>query len=321
MGVFACFGLMAVARLRTAKVIDPSAKAPPVPKTGDEPAPPFVRPPVTDGAVAWHERYRETRWRKTPAPWENVRWQVLVGIGVVICAHLVRWLLPNADDEVARVVVGACVWVMGLVALFAASGRAAAAVAREREKDTLEGLMLTGLGCREILRQKWLGCVTALVPLYVVMLGAMAAGVVTGTLHPASAVLVALTVPVHAGFAASLGLNFSVRAKNPARAGWVMWVTVLGVAWASSLPIVAVFQALGEPDALQGPLAVALIPPGATGAMLMALNEAAFQPSRPDEAVRLLVAAVIGTLMYAGMGRALFDLAVRRFEREWGERQ
>ncbi|HUR53832.1 MAG TPA: hypothetical protein VMZ71_06855 [Gemmataceae bacterium] len=317
MGAFACFGLMAVSRLRQAKVVEPSPRPLVIGAKHGDKAAPFVRPPVTDDPVSWHERHRETKLRTLPEPWSNARWQLLAGIAFVIVAHVMQAVIPRAEEQLAKAVVGVIVWGMGLVVLHTASGRAAATVAREREKDTLEGLMLTGLGCREILRQKWLGCVTAIAPVYVVMLGAMAAGVVTGVMHPASAVLVALTVPVHAALAAGLGLVFSVRAKNPARAGWLMWMTVIGVVWLASIPIGACLSRTHAGAGFQAPLLVALIPPGATGAMLMAFEPAVLQPSRPWEAIALITGAVGGTVFYGFVARWLWLLAVRRLESEW----
>jgi ABC-type Na+ efflux pump permease subunit len=313
----AVFGLLAVSRLRSWKVNDPNPRPLVI---GKSIAPDkLVRPPVTDDAVTWHELYRETKLRTLPNQRTVLRALFVTGVSFTLTGHAIQALYGEPMEKWANVVVGMVAWGLGLVVLLAASGRAATTVAREREKDTLEALMLTGLGCREILRQKWRGCVGALVPVYVVLLGTLAAAVVTLAIHPLAAVLVAITIPVHAGFAASLGLSFSVQAKNATRAVWTMWVTVLGVAWVASIPVVAMFQALGEPQFLPGPVAVLLIPPAAVGAELVAFESL---PSlRPWEGPLLAAVAAAGTALYAWLGYLLWRAAVRMFEREWETRR
>jgi ABC-type transport system involved in multi-copper enzyme maturation permease subunit len=317
MSAFACFGLMAVARLRQAKVVDVSAKSPHAPAASAKPAPRFVRPPVTDEPVAWHERYRETKLRALPEPWSNARWQFAGGIVVVVLAHTLPMMMPRADEEAPKIIVLFVVWVMGIIALLGASGKASATVARERERDTLEGLMLTGLGCREILRQKWLGCVRSFTGLGVVLLGTLTGGVIAGVIHPASALLLAVAVTVHATVGASVGLVFSVVSKTPAKAARKMWLTVIGTLWAGSIPVIGIMNAVQASETEAGIVAVVVFPPGATGAILWAFEGLGRNSHRQWEFVGLLVAAIAGTVVYAALAKGTFALAVWRFEREW----
>src|SRR5205823_6110717 len=135
-----------------------------------------ARPPVWDESVAWYETYRGSRVLFSPNWRKDFGWHVVLGALLVPVLHLVPVVLPRAEPQLGRALVGLAVWGMALGATMAAAIRANVSVAWEREKGTFEALMLTGLGCREILRQKWRGCVGVLTGLYGVQLGAMAAG-------------------------------------------------------------------------------------------------------------------------------------------------
>ena len=60
---------------------------------------------------------------------------------------------------------------------------------------------------------------------------------------------------------------------------------------------------------------------GAMVAVLWAIDELRKDSHRRWVFVGFLVAAVAGTVAYAGLARAMFGLAVWRFEREWEGRR
>src|SRR5262249_44233239 len=155
-------------------------------------------------------------WRK------ELKFAAVAGVMIALLAHLLM-LHPRINWGVVRIVVSFAAWGVVLGGLISLTARAVMTVAREREKGTLEALILTGLGCREILRQKWLGCVLFHRPMVGFLGGVMAACLMTFTMHPVSVLCLLALLPAHVVFVASLGLYFSVQAKTVTGANLRMW--------------------------------------------------------------------------------------------------
>jgi len=227
-GVFFLFGLRAMQRLRTAipwKVAEKQKATAQKVDAPDRPSPPkpTFRPPIGEWPVFWLERYgqlssaqmRYTAWY-TPKKYGVFG---VFAIGVLIGVRVIDPYFPkNEPIEITRVVLGFGIWVLTFMSLLPAAVRGARCVARERAADTLEGLLLTGLTPREILFQKWLGCVTADLPIFWIAITLSVAGTVTGIVFPLVPFVLMLTVPVYTSVAAAIGVYFSVRAKTPSAA-------------------------------------------------------------------------------------------------------
>jgi ABC-type transport system involved in multi-copper enzyme maturation permease subunit len=324
LGVGALFGLMAVSRLRTAKVLipaDPKLGQPTGAETGPAATPrrPVTRPPVWDDSVLWYEVYRSPSPLVSPDWREEIGRHAILGVVLIVLLHLVSHLIPGPTPEIARGLIALAVWGMSFGMTVGATVRANTTVARERQAGTLDGLMLTGLGCREILRQKWFGSVAGLHGIFGVLLGALAAGLLSLSLHPVSAAVILLATPVHVAFGASLGLVCGVRARTLAAAGRDLVLVVVGALFVGGVVAVSLIPEGAGP--LVGP---AMVPPAATG--LLTMGPVAMQggprrgPAEPPVGA-MLAGAAVGTVLYAGLAVLLWRAAVRRFEREWEPRQ
>ena len=96
--------------------------------------------------------------------------------------------------------------------------RAGASVARERQQQTLEPLLLLPVERREILTAKLLGCLMHGWPWLVLLFGVIALGTLIGVYHPFSAVLLALAPWPMVLFIATLGLLLSIGMRTVLRA-------------------------------------------------------------------------------------------------------
>jgi ABC-type Na+ efflux pump permease subunit len=338
-GTFALFVMLAVRHLRRAAAEPPwgearaarPAPAGPESAEGSAGASPsrraprsLIRPPVWDESVMWYEMYRAPRptisanWRK-----ELGRYAVF-GALLVPVLHLIPLAIPKLNAEMGKAFVGLAVWGMAFGAMMGAAAWAGSSVAREREKGTLEALILTGLGCREILRQKWRGCVAGLNGLYGTILGAMAAGLLSLSLHPLAAIVILVTTPVHVACAASLGMFFTARAKTPVVAARNMALAVVPAFLILTVGLGILIDILGgwvgfpHPQVYSSVIAVVL-PQVGTG--LLTFAPVSGPAGRVPVLGPMLVGAAVGTLAYAGLAVVLWKAAVRRFEREWEVRE
>jgi ABC-type transport system involved in multi-copper enzyme maturation permease subunit len=100
-------------------------------------------------------------------------------------------------------------------------------VRRERDQRTLECLLLLPVERVEILRAKWLGCVSHSVVLSCLIVGAVAVSFMMGGIGPWSALLVLLTGGVLIAFFAGFGLWLSIASKNGALANLWMALALL----------------------------------------------------------------------------------------------
>jgi hypothetical protein len=227
-GVCAAFGLLAAARLRHAEVW-PTKPVQKLPKEGQATRV-LVRPPVTDEPIAWHVRYKLAWYKSLPRPWVRFVKPFAWGVGLVVVAHFVPLTGWRFTPDAAKYIVYWLAVALSVMTPLILAAVASETIPRERKSDTLEALMLTGLGCREVLRQKWRGVMLTVRGGYFLLLGVLFAGVVSAKLHPLSAAMVALIVPIHAAFWTSYGLALGVRAKTPEKAAGPVFLTMIPLA-------------------------------------------------------------------------------------------
>jgi hypothetical protein len=113
--------------------------------------------------------------------------------------------------------------------------RAGASIARERQQQTLEPLLLLPIERREILTAKLLGCLWRGWPWLALLFGVIVFGTLIGAFHPFSAVLLSLAPWPMIFFIATLGLLLSVGMRTVLRANLVMVMTPLALMWWSSI--------------------------------------------------------------------------------------
>jgi ABC-type transport system involved in multi-copper enzyme maturation permease subunit len=215
------------------------AKAKPQPETADLFAVPYSLPPVSDEPLLWKERFVGG----PPLIFSPI---VLVPAGpFLVSGFLIMafWFLRAlwlSGEEYARTVE---TWALILkffyylflgCYVFGVAWRAGASIARERQQQTLEPLLLLPIDRREILTAKLLGCLMRGWP-WLALLGAVIAlGTLIGAFHPFSAVLLALAPWPLIFFIATLGLLLSIALRTVMRANLVMVMAPLLLMWCSS---------------------------------------------------------------------------------------
>lgn len=314
LGVFFVFGLLAVQRLRAAIPWSGKKSAEKPAPTDDAVKPPkekrfSLRPPVGDWPVYWWQRYGRVSGEAKVTfriGWKAplIAWVVLVSVYLLV--RVLDALLPPMY-QIGEEVRGGTMLILGflgVIHIITPGAHAVATIARERAAQTLDSVRLTALTSRDILFEKWLGCLMADNALYYVILFVGTAAAVTGFLHPLSVLGLAVVIPVYGGACAAIGLFFSVRAATPAAATRNMiFAVVFGFAVAFS-GMFAAIQA--EPVVV----IAAVFPPAATG-MTVAVGLASI-----EDIVRGMIGILVGMVFYAGIGWCAFGAAVARFERE-----
>jgi ABC-type Na+ efflux pump permease subunit len=172
---------------------------------------PRHRPPIGDSPLLWAELHLRR-------PLALLTWPIWLALAAFIV--LILSLPPEWFGAVGTVVAVATVMVV--------SAEAAGSAWPEREKQMLEILLVTPVLPPEILIAKWLASVHHARGLYGLLALLWIGGLVTGTMHPLSFMVLASTLAVYIVFAASLGLAVSMRSRSRARAQlWTALILVL----------------------------------------------------------------------------------------------
>jgi ABC-type transport system involved in multi-copper enzyme maturation permease subunit len=174
-------------------------------------------PPIHSNPVLWKERY-VGRMSDGPAVAE-MAW-MLFFVVVVVTSFAV--LHPGSElahpQSFLRHVFHVYFAIPAMILLIGLAFRLARSVSREREQQTLDGLLVLPLDRRQILTSKWLGClargVLALWAVGVVLL----AGILCGAFSVLSAVALALALAAHALFVGNLALLLSIVCRSTLRA-------------------------------------------------------------------------------------------------------
>jgi ABC-type transport system involved in multi-copper enzyme maturation permease subunit len=268
---------------------------------------PKVLPPIGSHAMLWKELYAEPLTRLGTAgrgfTIAALVLLILIGgwllfVGFTLSAaggHLAAF----SNDVVRYGGAGAVCFFLLIV-----GQRAAASIASERNRQTLDSILCTDLDNREILFAKWLASVFCVRRVWIALGLLILATVFTGGLHPLGWVLFMLAWAAFASFTALIGLWFSLRAASSLRAS---------IMTAASL----IFLSIGP--SFSGRLAMGTIYPyGAPPAIEWTLDLLRFGLTPP---VTLQIAALTGSaelraqpqgtaiVGFAAMGIALYGLA------------
>ncbi len=220
-----------------------------------------------------------------------------------------HWI-GEAVNPVARLFLTGGALLIGL----ALGARSAAAVASERQKQTLDGLLTLPVERSSILRAKWLA------PLAWVRWGLMSLGlggafaVFTGGVHLLGFVGAGLQIVGWLALSDTLGLWLSVRCRSVTRATVYFAVCVL-VLWFGPLVLTPLATALAG-DA--GEVTAALSLPVGVWTDLFSWSEfAEMRAALHAETWRMTrVAGAVAGVLYLGAAALLWLDAVRRFEKE-----
>jgi ABC-type transport system involved in multi-copper enzyme maturation permease subunit len=178
---------------------------------------PLPTPPVDDLALLWKEVYHGTTSTPSvnPLKWLADRWlRILVWMSLVgglffglhLAAPVVMSTLIDMVNPPLRVFSIALMgsWCIAL------AFRAGTIFCRERDQLTLESLLLLPLEREEILRAKWLGCISRWKEFGYALTALWLLGLLTGALHPLAVLLLAAACFAYVALLVSLGLWLSL---------------------------------------------------------------------------------------------------------------
>jgi ABC-type Na+ efflux pump permease subunit len=188
-----------------------------------------LRPPVSDRPLLWKELYAAGRGLPEVQQALSVIEMVAVSFGAALAA-----LVLVADWDGGAHASGP-IAVMGSVLLglrTAGIGLAAAqSISRERQRGTLDLLLVMPCDRREILAAKWHGALGALWPATVALAGFVGLCLLAGMLPLGGALLLGIAAIVHAALAANVGLCVSIGCRTTVSAGMTGLVALAGVAF------------------------------------------------------------------------------------------
>ncbi len=206
------------------------------------------------------------------------------------------------------------------VMLLAVAGYAAGSVCRERERQTLDGLLTLPVERSDILFAKWLGAPLAVRPIWWCLGIIWGVGTLLGGLHFLSLPLLVLAWWIYALFLSGLGMWFSVRTNSTLRASVWTLMTILG--------LVLAFRLIGSnPHLFFGWLSresaeevgrwfdLGLMPPAALTVMSFGYGDFLQRPRGAGASWENLRAALIGLPLTAAAAWALWRSNRRRFGR------
>jgi ABC-type transport system involved in multi-copper enzyme maturation permease subunit len=295
---------------------------PPPHLPADDYVPPWLlpaSPPVGDDALLWKEAFQGSGPDRP-----SLGRELLLPVALAVIAAATVWagvaMEPSADwRAVVREVVNPIVKFGGAGLLtFVCIGvgfRAAGCVSRERDRRTLDALLVLPLTRGEVLRAKWKGCVLRLRLLACWLLVAWGFGLLTGALHPLALVLVVLAAAVHVAFVTTLGVWVSLVCRNTLWSYFTM-ALLLVVYFAGGWLAYAYAGApsVADMDPATGFVVIGLNPWWSWSALAVPLLGSP-TPARAEEHFAFALAA-LGVVWFALAAAGLWALASRRFEAE-----
>jgi ABC-type transport system involved in multi-copper enzyme maturation permease subunit len=196
-------------------------------------------PPVSARPMVWKELHAEPLIRLGEAAHIIITAGViltLMSAGYVLIAVLAHGLIFGNVAEKMNTTVRLMGTALASLMVLGVAVRAAGAISGERDRQTMDTLLTTPIENGSIVWAKWWGSVLGVRKAGYCLLVLWAVGAATGGLFPVAVLLLLLALFVYLGFAASLGLWFSLRCRTTLRATiWTM-VTLLAVGVGHWLP-------------------------------------------------------------------------------------
>ena len=197
-------------------------------------------PTVTDNALLWKERYLGGTLPFLRPIIQVPALPLLVAGGLAFCFWLAnlgyrRSFFDHRDIESFAAALRFFYYLFLACYVVGVAYRATGSVARERQQQTLEPILLLPIDRGEILRAKWLGSLMRGWPWLALILADIVLGTLIGAYHPFTAMLWCLAPWPMIFFFASVGLFLSVVMTTVLRANLMMvLVAVLSMACANS---------------------------------------------------------------------------------------
>jgi ABC-type Na+ efflux pump permease subunit len=272
---------------------------------------PPARPPVGDRPVLWKAVHFDFRQYRSAIGRVMTRLVFLLSFTpLAVTLGFSYWYSfgPRVLAESMNVVMRGLVTAALSGLLLVLAGQAAGCIGRERQKRTLDDLLLTDLTTEEILGQKWWASIVVIRWVLVWVAVHWAVGLATGGLHPLAVPVLVLEWAAYAAFVLSLGVYWAARMPTARAAG--VGTGLVGFAVAG-LPVVAALLLLlwlGDPGEVVGVPLLFVSPPAAMGASAFTAQDLAtwsrharlVVPSSAAIAVSAVVLAVLGRRFWRG---------------------
>ncbi len=204
-----------------------------------------VRMRLRDRAILWKDIFVNSRSGRRPVPslFVGVILAVVFLPVVHLCYFFGRVPVQGTEDILAEMMnywVRAASAFLGSILLLGVAVRAASCLSRERDQQTLEGLLATPLDNRTILMEKWLGSLLGERRTWLILGLVWAMGYWIGGLHLLAIPCFLLAWLAYAMFLSGLGLWFSVANRSSHRAIFGTLVTTalgLGVLYLAAFDV------------------------------------------------------------------------------------
>jgi ABC-type transport system involved in multi-copper enzyme maturation permease subunit len=213
----------------------PEADADYVAEWASEPAWPVVvkLPPIGDDPLLWKEVNISgpSLWNKSPGMMTCLSSVGLLLGGILFMMLLVAGLESAGGPRVGSVFFTALVRWLGLILLIGwmltVGLKAASSIARERERQTLDGLLILPVERREIMRAKWRACWSRGRAVGIGLGLLLLFGTLTGGVHILALPLTGALAASLLVFTVNLGLWLSARCRGTFRASAWLVTTLL----------------------------------------------------------------------------------------------
>jgi ABC-type transport system involved in multi-copper enzyme maturation permease subunit len=295
----------------------PSRRPPPRVSTYERRLP--RKPRVGDRPLLWKELYVHAITRDLGPTHREVLIAVAVMVALLVVIIWVFQLTTTSTTIAADVpyalngLVRLCTVIFGGLLGLGVIAHTAGSVSRERENDTLVGLLSIPEVRATILEAKWLAGFLSLRGLMIALAFVWLLGLLTAAVHPVSLVWLILTVAAPLECIASLGVWLSVLNRTTLRANLAAvlcmlmivagpWLVMNYVEWLSPYG-----QRMAE---LSDTITAALMPPVAWVRATVTWDDYAKFPTDLRDAM------LLGALAYASLAWVLWKDACRRFGRE-----
>jgi ABC-type transport system involved in multi-copper enzyme maturation permease subunit len=229
----------------------------------------------------------------------------LIALGVLI--PTIYWFLttPGTWGTAAIATTSNMVACAGLLLI---AGRAAGAITSEKEKDTWITLLSTPLSASEIIGGKLIGGLYAVRGLAIVLAVMWTLQFLKAPQTIPSLPFTIGTLAIVGAFAATMGLNYSLRCKNSTRA--------IGATLATALFAAGGYLFFGIPLMI-GVFAEQLILAPCVPFLVAYPSMIALEPAGSAQS-QLAAAYIIGCIGYAAAGAAIYGWIIRRFDKRVG---
>ncbi len=211
--------------------------------------------------------------------------------------------------------------IVGCITLLALVVRSASMITHEREKQTLDSLLVSPLQLREIIIDKWWGSLWGVKPLLYLLMLLWLIGWMTGGLHWSTLIVLPLSFFVFMMFFAALGLFASSESSTSLRAlmlalGWTIFIG--GVHWVfCAFPILFLFRGYGSEYVAF--FFAGLTPPAVLGWLAYSHDQIGYWlEGYGHYELKFFGFSIFGLLVFATLTKVLLSFAVHKFIRASG---